>query len=197
MADSQNIPLFPLGTVLFPGGVLQLRIFEPRYLAMISHCMRQGSGFGVVLISSGKEAGEVAEFNRIGTLAGIEDFDQLEDGHLGITCRGIQRFHVTSHSVGEDQLITADMEYLAEEETPELPESYDKLKAFLRGLHEREDLKAWADTVTPDWDDSGWLACRLIEVLPLDMSIRQALLEMGTGERLQNLSHVMENNGML
>ena len=197
MAEQTTIPLFPLGTVLFPDGVLPLRIFEPRYLSMVGQCMRQGNGFGVVLITSGGEAGKAAEFNRIGTLARIEDFDQLEDGRLGITCRGGERFRVAHHGVGEDQLITASVELLEEEADPVLPETYDKLKGFLRGLYQREDLKAWADTVHPDWENSGWLACRLIEVLPLDMNIRQALLEMGIGERLANVSRVMEDNGML
>ena len=83
-----EIPLFPLKTVLFPGGVLPLRIFEPRYLDMVSQCLKSDSRFGVVAIVEGNEAGTGATFTEMGTLAQIVDFDQLEDGLLGLTCRG-------------------------------------------------------------------------------------------------------------
>ena len=159
--------------------------------------MRQGSGFGVVLITKGREAGEPAEFHDIGTLALIEDFDQLEDGHLGITCRGAQRFRVLSHQLEEDQLITATVAPIPEEEDPPLPDSYPRMQAFLQELYQREDLKAWAETINPDWDNAHWLACRLIEVLPLASEGRQALLEMESGDRLSNLARVMGDNGMV
>ena len=88
-----KIPLFPLSTVLFPSGVLPLRIFEPRYLSMVSDCMRNESEFGVVLITQGREAGQPAQFHHTGTLARIIDFDQLDDGFLGITMPWRAAFH--------------------------------------------------------------------------------------------------------
>lgn len=197
MHNPMKIPLFPLGTVLFPGGVLPLRIFEPRYLTMIGNCMREGIGFGVVLITEGRESGEAAQFHPVGTLARIEDFDQLEDGHLGVTCRGDHRFRVLSSQVQEDQLITAAIEPLQENEIPSLPDEYQKMQAFLRELYQREDLKTWAETIQPDWNNGHWLACRLIEVLPLANQGRQALLEMESGDRLANLARVMNDNEML
>lgn len=192
-----EIPLFPLGTVLFPGGILPLRIFEPRYLTMIGDCMRQGTGFGVVLITEGREAGQAARFHEIGTLARIEDFDRLDDGLLGITGRGDFRFRVLSHRVREDQLIIATVTPLEDEVDPPLPDAFPRMQDFLRGLYGREDLKAWADSIDPQWDNGHWLACRLIEVLPLASEGRQALLEMESGERLEKLSEVMTDNDIL
>ena len=96
-------PIFPLNTVLFPGGVLPLRIFEPRYLDMVSDCMKNGTGFAVNLISEGREAGQPAEFRSLGTLTQIVDFDKLDDGFLGITAIGQQPLRVISHT-GEDDL---------------------------------------------------------------------------------------------
>src|SRR5512144_1891243 len=111
----QELPLFPLNTVLFPGGVLPLRIFEPRYLNMVSECMKADHGFGVVAIQEGSETGIAASFQKIGTLARIADFDRLEDGLLGITCQGGQRLQVMSHRVQADQLILGRVNFLPDD----------------------------------------------------------------------------------
>src|SRR6516165_3033400 len=89
-----TIPLFPLNTVLFPGGPLPLRIFETRYLDMVRHCMRERCPFGVVLIRAGAEVGAVAETTAIGTTARIVDFNSMPDGLLGISCIGERKFRV-------------------------------------------------------------------------------------------------------
>lgn len=193
------VPLFPLSTVLFPQGLLPLRIFEPRYLTMVGDCMRNGSEFGVVLIAEGKEAGKPARFHQTGTLARIEDFDQLDDGHLGITCRGGRRFSVIEHSLQDDQLVCAEIDILdEEEEDPEsLPEDFSSMKEFVRDLTQRDELKDWARSINPDWDNAGWLSCRLSELLPLTMESRQVLLEMNLSERLTQLSSVMRQNKLI
>ena len=101
------MPLFPLNTVLFPGGVLTLRLFEPRYLTMVGQCMREDKGFVVVLLRDGSEAGDEAEkaqFYAVGTEAKIIDFDQLDDGMLSISCRGGRLMRTQSHRVQPDQL---------------------------------------------------------------------------------------------
>src|SRR5687768_15209514 len=98
------LPLFPLNTVLFPGGPLRLRIFEPRYLDMVSRCMRESSSFGVALITEGKEAGGTARTTGVGTTARIVDFERLDDGLLGITARGEQRFTIEDVRTQSDGL---------------------------------------------------------------------------------------------
>ena len=194
-----RVPLFPLGTVLFPQGVLPLRIFEPRYLTMVGECMRSGSEFGVVLITEGREAGMAAQFHQIGTLARIEDFDQLEDGHLGITCRGGRRFSVIEHTLQDDQLIYADVTIIGDNDDNNilLPEDFSSMREFVRDLTKRDELKEWANAIQPEWENAEWLSCRLSELLPLTMESRQALLEMTLPDRLVQLSGVMRENKLI
>ncbi|WP_455218077.1 LON peptidase substrate-binding domain-containing protein, partial [Kaarinaea lacus] len=94
-----TIPIFPLHAVLFPGGTLPLRIFEPRYLEMVSTCMKENKGFGVCLIREGSEVGKAANTYDTGTLSEICYFNQQSDGLLGITAKGVQRFKIVSSEV--------------------------------------------------------------------------------------------------
>ncbi len=174
-----------------------MRIFEPRYLSMVGDCMRNQSPFGVVLISDGKEAGEAAQFHEIGTLAMIEDFDQLEDGHLGLSCRGDKRFSVIRHQVQSDELITAEINLLKEEITQNVPDKYPSMVTFLRDLYERDEFKARLTENPPQWQDGEWLGCRISEILPLSIESRQALLEMPCSERLNQLFRVMQENNLI
>jgi len=193
-----SVPLFPLGLVLFPGGVLPLRIFEPRYLTMIGECMKNGSNFGVVLATPATGASQKSGFHTVGTLAQIEDFDQLEDGFLGVTCRGTSRFNVQDFYLQDDQLIVAEVETLRIEEKEDAQfAEVEKMTNFLRKLSEQEDLKDWSETLRPDWNNQQWLSCRLSELLPLSIESRQALLEMPPGKRLHKLSKVMQENNMI
>ncbi|MBX2870355.1 MAG: LON peptidase substrate-binding domain-containing protein [Acidiferrobacterales bacterium] len=193
-----SFPLFPLNLVLFPGGVLPLRIFEPRYLTMIGDCMKNGSPFGVVLSANESTHRGGGAFHSIGTLAQIEDFDQLEDGYLGVTCRGTERFNVIDHHLQADQLIVAEVEMLQESEVEqELPANILEMTQFMQALCDQEDLKDWASTLRPEWDNGDWLSCRLSELLPLSIESRQALLEMSYSQRLSQLSKVMQENKMI
>jgi uncharacterized protein len=128
------IPLFPLNTVLFPGGPLPLRIFETRYVDMVRYCMREQSPFGVVLIRAGSEVGRDAagDTSPIGTTARIMDFNPLPDGLLGITCQGERKFKVSKHWQQEDGLHAADVELLDPEEAVDLPFEYEHLGELLR-----------------------------------------------------------------
>lgn len=199
MMKTAKVPLFPISSVLFPQGMLPLRIFEPRYLSMVAACMRQDSEFGVVLITEGHEAGRPARFHQIGTLARIEDFDQLDDGYLGITCRGGQRFKVLEHAVRDDQLVHARIEILGDMLIEELtlPQDYPSMREFMRDLMKRDELVEWQKTIDPQWDSPQWLSCRLSELLPLSMESRQLLLEMPLNERLAQLSSVMRDNKLI
>lgn len=174
MADS--IPLFPLNTVLFPDGRLSLRIFEARYVDMVRRCMRESTGFGVVLIREGVEAGGPAQTFDVGTLARIVDFDQLEQGLLGITAVGERRFRVVARQVQKDGLNTGVVEWL-EEQVPAAPLAdftpYAHLLEHL--LPELGDLYAG---VTPRFDDATWVVARLLEMLPLPLADKQLCLEL-------------------
>jgi len=184
---SRTLPLFPLGSLVFPGGPLPLRIFEPRYVNLVKRCMQTDSGFGVVLLFRGNEAGTAeATTAGIGTEVRIIDFDRLPDGLLGITCRGQQRFRILRAWREADGLnmaevedlpvppiiaIPADLRFLAEileRVMPELGEDYAALEAR--------------------YDDAQWVSCRLAEVLAMETFERQALLELDDPlDRLQLL----------
>ncbi len=182
-ATHATIPLFPLNTVLFPGGPLRLRIFEPRYLDMISRCMREESGFGVALILAGREAGGPARTVEIGTLARIVDFEQLEDGLLGITARGERRFRIVHAHQESDGLNVCQVAWRDQEARAEVPPQHAALAELLRRA--LEQIGPAYSEVTPAYEDASWVGMRLAEILPLAAIERQELLELNDGpERL-------------
>lgn len=192
-----KMPLFPLNTVLFPGARLPLRIFEPRYLSMIGNCMRRDEGFAVVLIHEGQEAGRAAAFHSSGTAAKIVDFDQLDNGMLGVTCLGEQRVRVISHETQADQLIVAEVELLESPSSSPLPIEYNPLQDFLRNILDQEEAQPYRSGLTERWDDSNWISYRLAELLPLTLSSKQALLEMDGKQRLAELKSAMQESQLI
>jgi Lon protease-like protein len=186
-----TLPLFPLSTVLFPGGHLLLRIFEPRYLSMVSRCMREEHGFGVVLIEKGSESGS-AEFATMGTIAEIVDWHQGSDGLLGLTTEGRDRFCVTGYEQQADGLYIGTIEMLAKEPRENLTENFSGLTELLKGL--LEEAGAPYDRMPTDFDDASWVGYRLAELLPLPVSIKQSLLELEDARRrLERLEpHIAE-----
>lgn len=177
MAES-NITLFPLNTVLFPGGPLPLRIFEPRYLKMVSDCMKHDRPFGVCLIKEGQEAGEPAVPFEYGTLARIEDWNQLADGHLGITARGGERFLVRESRVDENQLLTAEVDTLKVAPVTGIDEQFQPLVEVLRKA--LPQAGPYYEHMEPHWDDPDWVAFRIAELLPQDNDFKLELLRAAT-----------------
>lgn len=176
--------MFPLGAVLFPGGAIKLRVFEPRYLDMVSRCLREDAGFGVVLILEGVEAGGPARTARVGTLARIIDFEQLSDGLLGITAQGGHRFRIVSTACRSDGLNTAEVERLDEE----LAQSVPPEMAVLTELVRQAGVSPDDAPGVPRYDDASWVGMRLARLLPLTLPERQHCLEMNDAlERLQFL----------
>ena len=171
-----TIPLFPLNSVLFPGGPLPLRIFEPRYLAMVSRCMKQETGFGISLILAGAEVGKAADSYETGTLVRIYDWDQGSDGLLEITIMGEQRFRVLSRWVEKDQLTMADVELLAQESKIPVPASLAKLPKLLEDLIEQ--VGPLYGQLSSDYEDASWVGARLTELLPISLQRKQKLLQL-------------------
>lgn len=169
-----QVPLFPLNTVLFPGGVLPLRIFEARYVDMVSRCLREEQPFGVLLIRSGHETGP-AQTVEIGTLARIVDWYQGSDGLLGITAVGERRFRLLSATRLDDGLLVGEIEPLANEPVVALPESYRGLAKILSGV--LDDLGRLYESLERRMDDAGWVTARLIEILPFGLEVKQSCLE--------------------
>ena len=171
-------PLFPLNTVLFPGGPLPLRIFEARYVDMVRHCMRAQCTFGVLLIRAGSEVGAAGagELSAVGTTARIVDFNALPDGLLGITCIGERKFSVSKHWQQDDGLHVGEIELAAPEEPTDLPSEYHHLGELLRKV--LPELGELYCNVPKYFSDASWVGCRLAEILPIALSEKQYCLEL-------------------
>jgi Lon protease-like protein len=179
-----ELPLFPLRTVLFPGGDLRLRVFEPRYLDMVKQCSRSESGFGVCLILDGAEVGAPATPAAFGTRARIVDFNVGDDGLLGLQVRGECRFHVRRTRVRDNGLIVAEVEFRPEPPPAQVEPEHGLLATLLERLIERFG-GPHAKAERRCFDDAAWVGYRLAEMLPFSDPERQELLQCDDGhERL-------------
>lgn len=186
-----DIPLFPLSAVLFPGGMLKLRIFERRYLDLVRDCARGGSGFGVCLILEGREAGEPAVPAAVGTLARIADFCTLPDGLLGISAEGGERFVVRTTRVRDNGLVRGDVHFWPDEPKLPVPPEHALLVTILERLAEKMD-GVLATAARDRYDDASWVGFRLAEALPLAQPEKQHLLQLSDPlARLATLQHHM------
>jgi len=180
MAGPSNLvelPLFPLSSVLYPGGQLQLRIFEPRYLDLVRECTRNNSGFGVCLILDGHEVGAPAVPAAVGTLARITDFHHGADGLLGISAEGSRRFRVTRTRVRGDGQLRGEVEWLPDEPLRPVPVEFALLQTILERLIETM-APQWKDVPREAYEDAGWVGFRLAELLPLAGEEQQRMLEL-------------------
>ncbi len=191
-----EIPLFPLRTVLFPGGPLPLRIFEARYIDMVSQCMKSESPFGVCMISHGKEVGTAAATVKTGTLARITDWHARHDGLLGITVIGEHRFCIASTHVEKNQLLIAKVELLADEPDIDLP---DDLLELADLLHKLLDQAGHHYSAIPKrYADATWVGFRLAEVLPISSKLKIQFLQLQDPLlRLQQISKLLEGMQIL
>ena len=171
-----TLPLFPLNAVLFPGGPLKLRIFEPRYVDMIGRCMRENTSFGVAMLVEGSEAGRRARTVEMGTSARIVDFEKLQDGLLGITAIGERRFGIVSLAQQADALNVAQVNWLEPEPAQPVPENCGHLVMLLQQA--LPQLAPLYDFTPVDYDNAAWVGARLVEILPLPLGEKQRCLEM-------------------
>jgi uncharacterized protein len=191
MPAADEIALFPLHTVLFPGGPLPLRIFEARYIDMVRRSLRAQTAFGVVLIDGGAETGGVTATAAVGTTARIADFYSLPDGLLGVTCLGVRKFQLRSRRVQSDGLNLGEVDWLAAEREVELPPEYRHLGQLLRKV--LPELGDFYEGVTKHFEDCTWVGYRLAEILPLSLSDKQYCLELDDPlARLARLSPLIQ-----
>ncbi len=179
-ADLTDLPLFPLRSVLFPGGLLMLRVFEARYLDLISRCLRSGEGFGVIALRQGgelKSADEPVNLEPVGVLAEIIDVDSPQSGILNIRCRGTRRFATASVARQADGLWTAQVEFVADDEPappgPELAACVAALVDAIDTLNE-QGTKPFLEPM--QFSDAGWVANRWCEILPISLAAKQKLM---------------------
>lgn len=200
--EPSTLPLFPLKTVLFPGGVLPLKVFEQRYVTMTKACLKDDSPFGVCLLIRGDEvAGAAAAksglaFAPIGTLARITAWDMPQLGILHLRTEGATRFQVQTHTIAEDGLVVGQVTPLAPEPTLPLPDAFQPLASLLELLINRVGKENFpADLALTD---ASWVSYRLAEVLPLPLPIKQSMLEINDSEiRLKVLAQFLQQQGLL
>ncbi len=189
-----DIPLFPLNTVLFPGGFLPLRIFEPRYLEMVASCMQMQTPFGVALIRDGNEVGTPAETFDTGTLAVIVDFDKSKDGMLLIACMGSDRFRIRRRYAEPSRLARAEVEVLEEPEDRVLPPRFEPLAGFLRAVVNQPGMSRRIAPPDIDYGSPREVAWRLAELLPVGLVEQQQLLEIADPlERLARIDALLKD----
>ncbi|MDR5876903.1 LON peptidase substrate-binding domain-containing protein [Caballeronia sp. LZ032] len=202
-----DLPLFPLHTVLFPGGLLPLKIFEARYLDMARGCLREQSPFGVCLLKSGHEVaspGDPSVPEPIGCLAEIAECDVDTFGLLLVQARGTARFKLIDHRVEPSNLLVGTVQLLGDDQPLQGSETLAKfgacaevLERIIDTIREREPQNL--PFVEPFlFDDPTWVSNRLSEILPIPMRARQKLMElMDAGARIDVVHHYMQHHQLL
>ena len=201
-----DLPLFPLGAVLFPGGLLPLKVFEARYLDLVSTCLRERRPFGVVALLGGREVRanepanrEAVRFEPIGTLAELIDVDSAQQGILTVRCRGTQRFELSASHQQADGLWIGAAQTLADDDAmapePALLESAHSLATAIAALKEQ----GVEPFLTPHrLDDAGWVANRWCEILPIPHAAKQRLMALPDPMlRLRLVDDYLRSNGLV
>lgn len=175
-ARPAELSIFPLQAVLFPGGVLKLRVFEPRYLSLVKDCLKSEQPFGVCLIAEGRETGAPAAPHKVGTAARIAGWDMAQLGVLNITVRGEERFRILETTANREGLIRARIEPMAPDPELPVPQELCALVPLLQAMA----TDAGAERLPPPhrFDDAAWVGCRFSELLPMPLIARQKLLEL-------------------
>jgi Lon protease-like protein len=197
---SWSLPLFPLRTVLFPGGLLPLKVFELRYVEMTKACLRDARPFGVCLITRGEEVAREGapppDLAHVGTLARIRDVDVPQIGILHVLTQGGTRFEIRRHAVDASGVIVAEVTTIADEPSHALPEAYAPLARLLELIATRIGARNFPADVR--YDDASWVGHRLAELLPLPLSLKQSMLEVNDANlRLAALKQYLEREGLL
>jgi len=174
--ETLSIPLFPLNTVLFPGGLQPLKIFEQRYLDMAAACLKDETPFGICLIDKGGEVGHAATPHAVGTLASIANWEMEQLGILMITAHGGRRFRIIDSQVGSGNLLEGTVELLPEIPTVPLPQERERLLPLLQRIV--SDLGPERIPQPHRYDDAEWVGYRITEVLPIQNLAKQKLLEL-------------------
>lgn len=201
-----SLPLFPLGSVLFPGGLLALRVFEVRYLDMVRKCHQAGAPFGVVALTQGREVRQAGapeeQFNDVGTLAVIEQIDTPQPGLITLLCRGSQRFRITQRSHLPHGLWIADVGHIDPDLMVPIPQDLRKastaLAQVLHTLKQRDpEIPTAIVPTAAQLEDCGWVANRWCELLPVPLELKQRLMELDNPlVRLELVGDILERTGI-
>ena len=188
----RDIFIFPLHTVLFPDGVLPLKVFEQRYIELTKTCLRDNAPFGVCLIREGREVGAAAVPEAVGCLATITQWDMPQLGLFHLVTRGGERFRIMQTRIARNGLMSADVEMFPAEAPTAMD---DQCREVLSLIIEKVGSHNFPAPIR--FDDAAWVAFRLAEILPIDMSVKQQLLELQDGtERFARLRGILVEQGL-
>ncbi len=187
--SGESLPLFPLNSVLLPGGWLDLRIFETRYLDLVRDCTLHDTGFGIVLLREGSEAGVGGAVHEVGCEARIIDFSTLPDGLLGIRVEGRRRFRIRAEHSAANALRMAQIDWCTDAAPLPVPAQYAVLATILERLAEHGDSQLSA-AEKARFDDADWISWRMLERLALESPEKQLALELD--DPLQRLQWIIE-----
>ncbi len=190
-----ELPIFPLSSVLFPGGVMPLKIFEQRYMDMAKSCLKNALPFGICLIREGPEVGAVALPETIGTMARIQEWDMQQLGVLQVRAVGEGRFRIVEQRALVSGLIIAQVTTIAEDERSECPE-FAPCRDFLRKvLAQIGNARIQGEM---RFDDPSWVSFRITEILPIAPIIKQKMLELTNARmRLEILHRVLREQKLI
>lgn len=186
-----HLPLFPLSTVLFPGGRMPLKIFEQRYLELAKSTLADNATFGICGIREGGEVGEPAIPYAVGTEARIVEWDMPQPGIFHVVVEGLQRYIARNWTAQVSGLLVAEVETVSTEEACNIPDELRLCAEVLKYLlaeHQIEPAQTY-------YEDAVWVGYRLSELLPFRLSVKQDLLEMNDSvTRLRIIDQFLRQN---
>tara|TARA_B100001564_G_scaffold355256_1_gene367250 strand:+ start:149 stop:751 length:603 start_codon:yes stop_codon:yes gene_type:complete len=186
----ESIPLFPLKSIVLPGGIFPLRIFERRYINMVKECIKNDNGFCIVLTRNNSNKKYIDDVYNYGCFVKITDWDQLEDGLLGITVSGQSKIHVIDCGLNENDLLCGTIEDMPDEKEYMIPQKYLILSKFYKRIY--PGIKNFISYQRERYSDATWIGFRLTECLPLDSSTKNKLIATNDAiERLEKLYEIV------
>ena len=197
----KTLPLFPLQTVLFPGGLLGLKVFEARYLDLIGRCLREQSPFGVVALRRGAEvrSEQPIDLEARGVVAVVMDADSLQPGILQVRCRGTRRFELLSTEQRDDGLWVGDTRLVDDDEViaPD-PALHGSVRGLANAIATLRAQSAMPFLEPFRFDDAGWVANRWCEILPIPVAAKQKLMELEDPQvRLRVVDEFLRSKGVV
>ena len=185
-----NIPIFTLKSIVLPGGLFPLRIFERRYIDMITECVKEEKGFCIALIKTEENNSYVTDIYEYGSFVKITDWSQLNDGLLGITVEGKNIVKILKSNLNDSGLLNGTIEYLESEKEYMIPQKYLILSKFYRKIY--PGIKNFIDFKEEKYADASWIGFRLTECLPLDLPTKASLISIDNAiDRLEMINIII------
>lgn len=192
-----DLTLFSLNGVLYPNGILSLRILEPRHLSMVSHCCRQQKPFVAVSLKNNNNNDYFETLNNVGTLANIINFDMPSNNILEIKCRGKEKVKIINHAIQKNGLLLGKVKPLPVFQNEKIPAEYQILIKILKTHIQRDGMEKYTHYLKEDWKNADWVGCRLSELLPIEQQQHYELFMMQPLNRLKKLKEIMESKGWI